>query len=157
MAFQSIIFASVVAGIVATAGMSLFVLAFRQLGVLHADPIQAIGSAATGSLGRAIPLGWLIHVVAGISFAALYTLFFWRTGLLDLSAFPILIASAMTGFGHGLVVGFFLVISVGEHHPMRRFRSDGIELAGVYFAAHVIFGLLVGATLIALGPLAKPS
>lgn len=133
---------TVLAGLIATAVMSAALYAIHWKGFAEADMIRALGSIVTRNEANAVPLGVIIHFVSGIVFAFLYILV-WST--LPLAEFRhYLLLGLVTGFAHGLVVSFLLVILVAEHHPVARFQQAGIGVAVAHLVAHVIYGVLVG-------------
>lgn len=131
-----------VAGIVGTAGMSLFMHLITRSGVTNANMMGAIGSLLTKSMESAFLVGGILHFISGIGFAMLYTLLF---NFFSISGF---LASAGVGlafgFAHGFVLSFVLVASVAEHHPLPEFRDAGIFVAVAHLIGHVIYGFLVG-------------
>jgi Family of unknown function (DUF6789) len=133
---------TILAGVIATAVMSAALYAIHWKGFAEADMIRALGSILTRNEANAVPLGIAIHLVSGILFAFLYVIV-WST--LPVAEFRhYLLLGLVTGFAHGLVVSFALVVLVAEHHPMERFRQAGIGVAVAHLVAHVVYGLLVG-------------
>ncbi len=133
---------TILAGVIATAVMTASLYAIHWKGFAEADMLRALGSIFTRSESNALPYGMALHFVSGIVFAFLYVIV-WST--LPLSE-PIhyVLLGLVTGFAHGLVVSFMLVILVAEHHPLPRFQNAGIGVALAHLAAHVVYGLLVG-------------
>lgn len=133
---------TILAGLIATAVMSALLYTIHWRGFAEADMMRALGSVFTRNEANALPLGVAIHGVSGIAFAFLYVIV-WST--LPVSEFRhYLLLGLVTGFAHGLVVSFALVILVAEHHPLPRFQRAGIGVALAHLAAHVLYGLLVG-------------
>jgi hypothetical protein len=133
---------ALVAGIIGTSGMTLFMQMVTRSGLANADMVRAVGSIFTRSLESAFSVGLILHFLIGIIFAVFYFLVF---SLVGLSGFPgSLLAGFVLGFIHGFVVSFLLVVTVAEHHPMREFRKAGISVALVHLLGHVIYGILVG-------------
>jgi hypothetical protein len=138
----------VMAGLVATTGMSLFALSFKQLGIIPVNTVRAIGSTVTGTMNSALPVGWMIHYSVGLVFAFVYTAVLRFIGAT--SFWGLVTSGGFIGALHGVLIGFILVISVGEYHHIKRYRDEGMGLAGVYFLAHMVYGVLIGCML-ALG------
>lgn len=136
------VFQTVLAGLIATAAMSGALYAIHWRGLAEADMIRAVGSIITRKESNAMLPGFILHFLSGIGFAFLYVIV-WSS--LPLEGFVHYVAlGALTGFAHGLVVSFVLVVLVAEHHPVPRFQEAGIDVALAHLAAHVVFGLLVG-------------
>lgn len=136
------VFQTVLAGILATAAMSGALYAIHWRGLAEADMVRAIGSLITRKEENAMLPGLILHFLSGIVFSFLYVIV-WSS--LPLEGFVHYVAlGVLTGFAHGLVVSFVLVVLVAEHHPVPRFQQAGIEVALAHLAAHVVFGLMVG-------------
>ncbi len=137
-----ILWISVVSGIIATLGMELFLRKITRSGLANADMVRAIGSIFTKSLDTAYRVGIIIHIISGIFFAFVYTLIISLVGVHGfLSSAG---AGLLIGFIHGAVVGFMLVVTVAEHHPLPEFREAGFSVAVAHWGAHLLYGLLVG-------------
>jgi Family of unknown function (DUF6789) len=133
---------TVLAGVIATAVMSAALYGIHWRGFAEADMIRALGSIVTRNESNAMPIGLVIHFLSGIIFAFVYVIV-WST--LPVSQFQhYLLLGLITGFAHGLVVSFALVVLVAEHHPLQRFQRAGIGVAVAHLVAHVVYGLLVG-------------
>ncbi|MEO8398821.1 MAG: hypothetical protein ABI550_03290 [Ignavibacteriaceae bacterium] len=136
------IWLSIVAGIIGTTGMTLFLYVVTKSDVANADMVKAIGSLFTKSLQSATGVGLVIHFISGIIFAFFY--------ILAISAFQVqgflsnVGAGLLIGFIHGAVVSFLLVASVAEHHPLPQFQKAGFSVAAAHWIAHLIYGLLIG-------------
>lgn len=136
------VFQTVLAGLIATAAMSGALYAIHWRGIAEADMIRAIGSIVTRKEENAMLPGLILHFLSGTIFAFLYVIV-WSA--LPIEGFVHYVAlGLLTGFAHGLVVSFLLVVLVAEHHPVPRFQQAGVEVALAHLAAHVVFGLLVG-------------
>lgn len=154
----TLIFASVAAGVIATAAM----LAVTYLPVLWrgvpCDVLGMLGSALSGREdARSRYLGTVLFTVGGVLFAFLYGLLIdtlMRAGeampsLLVAPALPTsidlaypLVGLAM-GVAHGGVIVLFMTILVTEHHPLARFR-DGFSFVLPLLAGHLAFGATAG-------------
>ena len=136
------VFQTVLAGLIATAAMSGALYAIHWRGMAEADMIRAIGSLVTRKEANAMLPGLILHFLSGIIFAFLYVIV-WSA--LPIEGFVHYVAlGVLTGFAHGLIVSFVLVVLVAEHHPVPRFQQAGVGVAVAHLAAHVVYGLLVG-------------
>ncbi len=133
---------TVLAGLVATATMSGALYAIHWRGFAEADMIRAVGSLLTRGEANAMPAGIVTHLVSGVVFALVYVAV-WSSLPVETFAQYVLLGG-VTGFAHGLVVSFLLVVLVAEHHPLPRFQQAGMGVAVAHLAAHVIYGLMVG-------------
>ncbi|MEE8435866.1 MAG: DUF6789 family protein [bacterium] len=136
------VFQTVLAGLIATAAMSGALYAIHWRGLAEADMVRAIGSLVTRKEENAMLPGLILHFLSGIVFAFLYVIV-WSS--LPIEGFVhYVVLDVLTGFAHGLVVSFVLVVLVAEHHPVPRFQEVGVGVAVAHLAAHVVFGLMVG-------------
>lgn len=130
------------AGIVATAFMSLSLYLIHWSGFANGDMVRALGSLVTRRYENSLLTGWIIHFSAGAAFAVVYA------KALEMTGFPAatLGVPICTVFGlfHGIVVSLLLVVIVAEHHPLERFQEAGPPVAITHIAAHVVYGLVVG-------------
>ncbi|MCU7497558.1 MAG: hypothetical protein HF314_16235 [Ignavibacteria bacterium] len=137
-----IIITGIIAGIVATAFMTLFLEAVTKSGLAHADMVKAIGSMVTKSLHNAFKTGIVIHFAWGTFFGICYA-FILAAFNVRAIAYTAAIGGSI-GFVHGFAVSLMLVVVVAEHHPMEKFRNPGLEVAVAHFIAHCIYGLAAG-------------
>jgi hypothetical protein len=138
---MTLIIISIVAGIIATGGMTLFLWLIDRTGVTSANMVRAVGSAVTRSYESSLLPGSIIHFSSGIIFAILY-ISVLRT--LDFqSLMNQTVAGGIIGFAHGFAFSFVMVI-LAEHHPVEKFQNAGFQVAIVHFFAHIIYGVLVG-------------
>lgn len=133
---------SLIGGILGTLGMTIFLTVVSKSGYANADMVRALGSLFTKTLDSAFKVGIIIHICSGIIFAFFYT---FAISALDVRGF---LSSAgaglLIGFIHGAVVSFLLVASVAENHPLPQFQKAGFSVAVAHWAAHLIYGLIVG-------------
>ena len=106
------------------------------------DGVQALGNFGLLGLGHGKLTGWIVHIVAGMVFAVPYAIVMQWLGLTQIH--HMLLAGVATGALHGYVVGFWIIILLGEHHRFRRVREEGPVLAVIYMISHVVFGGVVG-------------
>lgn len=136
---------SLVSGLIATTGMTLLLNAITKSGIANADMVRAVGSLFTKSLDNAAKTGIVIHYSVGLIFGFAYT---FAIQLFEVQGFLSNVGSGiLIGFIHGAVVGFMLVTTVAEHHPLKEFRQAGFSVAAAHWAAHLFYGLLIGIVL----------
>jgi Family of unknown function (DUF6789) len=133
---------TILAGLIGTAVMTASLYAIHWRGFAEADMMRALGSIVTRSEGNALPVGAVLHLFSGILFAFVYVIFWSMLPIVEFQHYVLL--GLVTGFAHGLVVSFALVILVAEHHPLQRFQRAGMGVAIAHLLAHVVYGLLVG-------------
>ncbi len=133
---------TILAGIIATAAMCVALFIIQWRGLAEADMVRAIGSIVTRNEQNAMPIGLVIQFVSGVGFAFLYIIVWSTLPLAEFQHYVLL--GLVTGFAHGLVVSFMLVVLVAEHHPLPRFQNAGMGVAIAHLVAHVVYGLLVG-------------
>ena len=132
----------VLAGLMATAAMSIVMNIITRAGMANADMIRAIGSIVTRQLEGAYFVGVVLHFFVGAVISIFYVGFI---SLIDpTSLIGSMGAGAMIGLFHGIAFGFILVAAVAEHHPIEQFREAGLEVALAHLAGHVIYGLVIG-------------
>ena len=145
----SLVGISLIAGIIATAGMTIFLQVVSKTGIANADMVRALGSLFTKKLDNAFGVGLTIHTISGIFFAFFYTL---AITALNVHGLPSSIGSGiLIGFIHGGVVSFLLVASVAENHPLPQFQKAGFSVAAAHWIAHLIYGFIIGLTIGLIG------
>lgn len=140
MIFNIII--SIVSGIIATAGMTLFMNYISKTGFANANMVRAIGTIFTKNLDEGYNLGLTLHFIAGILIAFVYISLislYGPTNIYGYAGFGTLI-----GLFHGFAFSFILIIAVAEHHPLEKFKQAGFEVALAHLAGHVVYGLIIG-------------
>jgi hypothetical protein len=142
ISFPELIWISLVAGFIGTAGMTIFLQIVTWTGLAHADIVRAVGSLFTKSINSAGGIGMFAHFISGILFAFFYAIIIVLFGI-D-GVFRSTVAGLVIGFIHGFVVSFLLVVAVAEHHPLPQFRNPGLSVAVAHYAGHIIYGFLVG-------------
>lgn len=136
-------FVIVALGLMATGIMALVLYAARWLKLVELDIIGTMGSIFTRSRSKYTSVGWTVHLTVGILFAFLYVAV-WNLLDIDKPMLFTLLGGAL-GAAHGLMVSFFLVVFVAEHHRLRRMRgSVGYGAAVVQWGAHVVYGVALG-------------
>lgn len=135
--------AAVIAGLIGTTGMTLFLWFIDKTRRINANMVRALGSAVTRSVDTSLLPGLFIHYISGVVFAGLY--FYFLQMLQFSEILSLTIAGGVIGFAHGFAFSFIMVI-LAEHHPVERFQNAGFQVAIVHFLAHIVYGLLIGLT-----------
>jgi uncharacterized membrane protein YagU involved in acid resistance len=139
---------TVIAGLIATLGMSVVMYGIHATGMANADMVRALGSLLTKDTRRALGAGFITHVVSGIMFAFPYAII--------ISAFPgtatvaPILLGALLGLFHGFVFSFIMIAMVAESHPLPEYRKAGVSVAVAHIAGHIAYGTLVGLMVYAL-------
>jgi hypothetical protein len=135
------------AGVAGTLAMTIFMYVCHWTKFANGDMVRAIGSVVTKKYEGSFGPGIAIHILNGIVFAFVYYYAWKELGILnavdvtDAKVMPQI--GMMTGFIHGFIVSFSLVIAVAEHHPLEQFRRTGFAVALVHILGHVVYGLIV--------------
>lgn len=132
----------VIAGLIATGLMCVFLEIVTKSRIANADMIRAIGSLFTKNLENSLKPGLFVQFSFGIFFSFIYFAvmgFFVPDSLL----YGMTVGFVM-GFFHGMVVSMALVVSVAEHHPLEQFKDAGFEIAAAHVGGHIIYGLTIG-------------
>ncbi len=133
------------AGIVGTTAMTIFLIIPRFLKTENVDIIRAVGALWTKKEEGAWAPGFIIHFASGIVFAYIY----WF--LLGLAGLPLNMGTGVVaGAVHGAIVMLLTSIVVMEHHPMTKYQKRGPMTGFMQLLAHVLYGLIVGSIVHAL-------
>lgn len=152
-----LLLSSVAAGLISTSVMVFFLYLPLVWRGDYYDVLGALGSAITHRIdAQARFLGALIYFGGGIFVALFYgwvvlalmqgnslapQLIIFRGLPTEINLFyPIL--GAAIGLGHGILVAFFLVIIVIEHHPLEQYRARFILVIS-QLISHIVFGITV--------------
>ncbi len=141
--FTEILFAGTLSGLVITSLVTyIFHLIWKNSG-FNISPVKAIGDAlgnkgikSTGVTSLVAHL--LIGSILGVVYFALLSKF-------NLPPLQSILASTAIGFGHGFVVAFLIFNSLNEKATTKDVRDFSPAISIIYLAAHVIFGLVIGA------------
>ncbi len=133
------------AGVVGTAAMTIFLIIPRFLNTENVDIIRAVGALWTRKEEGAWAPGIVIHFASGIAFAYIYWFLFGLAGL-PLNVWTGVLAGAV----HGAIVMLLTGIAIQEHHPVTRYQKRGPMTGFMQLLAHVLYGLIVGAIVHAL-------
>jgi len=144
------LFTSLVAGVLGAIAMEAVMGLITRAEWAKANMIVAVGSLLTRSRHNAFRAGVMLHGIAAVGFAMIYTAAMAKLGL---SRFPTAFFTGI-GFGilHGLVVSLMLVWMVAEKHPLEEFQEAGLAVGLAHFAGHVAYGAAVG-LVIGLSPM----
>ena len=151
-----LLLSSVAAGLIATSIMVFFLYLPLVWRGNYYDVLGALGSAITRRIdAQARFLGALIYFGGGIFVAIFYgwvVLALMRGGFVpQLNILPGLptdinlvypFLGAAIGLGHGILVAFFVVIIVIEHHPLEEYRARFILVVS-QLISHIVFGITV--------------
>ena len=131
-------------GVMATAGMTMFLWAISSFTKTNVDMISALGSLYTKTEENAVVPGLLIHFTAGTFFSLAYIYFFKVLPMESPFALFFILPGMFLGFIHGIIVSLLLVVLVAEYHPLPKFREAGLPVAIYHFLAHIVYGGTIG-------------
>jgi hypothetical protein len=149
--------ANLVGGLLGTLVLTSMLRVACEIGLTRMDLALILGTIVTRDRRKARAVGYAIHVVLGLTFAALYGVVFlavgWHTWWLG----------ALLGAAHAMFVGAILLnILVPAVHPLMGTSETaaneyalieppgfmminyGRHTASVMLASHVVFGAIVG-------------
>ncbi|MEQ8350796.1 MAG: hypothetical protein RH862_04885 [Leptospiraceae bacterium] len=133
---------TVVAGLIATLGMSVVMYSIHAMGVANADMIRALGSLITRTKEKALPAGLIAHLISGMMFAFPYAIIISSFPQASGATAPSL--GALLGLFHGFVFSFIMIALVAENHPLDEYKKVGVSVAIAHIAGHVAYGVLIG-------------
>lgn len=147
---QFILYATL-AGVIGAIGMTLVLNFFGKAGWTRANLVSLLGRLLTGSGGKqAHAVGILVHCLAGIIFAMIYTTVFVLFGLERPGM--IILTGLVGGFIHGVFGSLIFVVFAVLSEPEGDLRKVQFSGGPAYLLSHVVYGILVGIVL-ALSPL----
>ena len=133
---------SLIAGVLGGLAMQVAMWFVSRGGLAKGDMILALGSLITKSRDSAYRVGFIVHAIAAIGFALVYTLLMVTLGYTHM---PLsLIIGLGVGVGHGLLVSLMLVWVVSDHHPLEEFKEADLLVGLSHFVGHVAYGGVVG-------------
>ncbi|MFN2440616.1 MAG: DUF6789 family protein, partial [Chitinophagaceae bacterium] len=128
---------SIIAGIVATAVMTAFMFMAPIMGMPEMNPAKML----SGMLGVSAAVGWMMHFIIGIIFAAMYVFFFN----------PLVHIPSRAGKGllYGFIVFVFaqvMMFLMSKIMPAPSSPMEGNMLLMMVgsLIGHLVFGLVVG-------------
>ncbi|NIV03964.1 MAG: hypothetical protein GWN16_04325 [Calditrichae bacterium] len=131
----------IIAGFIATAGITTVLWLIDKTGWTKADMVRALGSLFTKRLDNAFRVGLIFHFMAGIIISGVYI------HVLSIIQPPgvagVTFVGGVIGFVHGFIFSFVMVI-VAEQHPVEEFKEADFEVAIAHIFGHVVYGLLIG-------------
>ncbi len=131
----------IIAGFLATAGITAVLWLINRTGWTNADMVRAVGSLFTRSRKYATRVGFAIHFTAGIIISGVYL------HVLSLLSLPniwaLIFVGSVIGFVHGFVFSFIMVI-FAEHHPVEIFQEADFEVAIAHVFGHIVYGMIIG-------------
>ncbi len=144
------LFWSLVAGVLGGGAMLGAMALIDRSGVPGRNIVAAVGSLFTRSRESAVRVGGLLHAVAAVFSALIYTELLLA---FDLTAWPgALLGGLGIGAFHGVVVSLALVWMIADAHPLEEFRNAGPAVFLEHLSGHIVYGAVVG-VVIALAPL----
>ena len=136
------LFTSLVAGLLGGVAMQVVMWLISRADRTKGDMILALGSLITKSRENAYRVGIVVHSIAAIGFALVYTLLMVTLGYTDLP--QTLMLGLGVGIGHGLLVSLMLVWVISDHHPLAEFKEADLLVGLSHFVGHVAYGGVVG-------------
>jgi hypothetical protein len=153
----ALIQSSIVAGVMATTVMIVFLYLPAVWGGVYYDTLGAVGSITRGRVDdRARVLGAMLLFLGGILFAAFYGAFvlmfmkgpfppspyivFPRLGTEVNLFYPLL--GLVGGLGHGIYMSLISTFILTDFHPVEAYRSE-FPLVLSYLMGHMVFGVVV--------------
>ena len=131
---------SIIAGLVATAVMTLLMYTAPRMGMPKMDIIGMLGSMFSSDKGTARIIGLVVHFMMGVVFAIVYT-YLWSAGLGSAS----LLWGLIFGLAHGIVAIVTMPMMV-RMHPRPPAMEGGPKTMIGQLMGHAVFGLAVAIT-----------
>ncbi len=138
----SFLLTALAAGILGGVAMEGVLWLIGAGGWAKANMIVALGGLLTRRRENAGRAGLVVHIVAAVVFAILYTLLMLRLGYTGMP-YAMFLGGAV-GFFHGLIVSLGLVWVVAERHPLEEFNDAGLAIGLSHLVGHVVYGGVVG-------------
>jgi len=140
---------SAVAGGLGALAMLLVLWVFTISGLAKVRLVIAVGSLLTRSYEKAALVGGCIHAALGLFFGQIYTWALVAIGHPGIGSN--MMWGAVMGMFQGLVMSLVLIAAVADAHPLEEFQQRSFAIALSNWAAHVFYGLVVGAVIGASG------
>src|SRR5688572_16067908 len=146
---DSISLVALMAGLAGTSAMLafLYLLAFGR--AVESRLPLALGAVMLKRMEGALGIGLMLHYGFGIAFGFVYT------NLIVMAEPASGAAIVGLGLAFGLVHGIFatmFMIGMAERHPLKQFREAPVASSLAHGVGHLIYGLVVGITIVALAP-----
>jgi uncharacterized membrane protein YagU involved in acid resistance len=136
--FPLIVVAAGITGTVLMTGIMWFI---HRAGWANADMTRAVGSLVTRRYEKSLVPGIVLHFGAGCVFAIPYLLIVRTLG--NITFLEHVLVCAAIGVFHGAAM-IFVLMAIAESHPVERFRTAGVEVAGAHVVGHIAYGIGVG-------------
>ncbi len=154
---MTLVFSSVVSGLIATGVMMVFLYLPVIWGGLHYDTLGALGSTLTDRVdARTRLLGAALLLVGGVLFAFFYgwytlmfldgpflapsyTIFPYSPVAINLF-FPLF--GLVAGFCHGIFITLITTFVITDHHPVESYRQV-YPLILSFIIGHTVYGMTV--------------
>ena len=138
------VLAAVIAGLVATAVMTLMIYAGPMMGMPKMDMMGMLGTMFTEDEGTARIVGGVIHFVMGVIFALFYA-WFWSVGI----GAATWVWGLVFGAVHGVIAIIAMPMMLNVHPRPPEMELGPMTMAGMLMG-HLVFGLLVALVYAAL-------
>jgi uncharacterized membrane protein YagU involved in acid resistance len=135
---------SIIAGLVATAVMTLLMYTAPRMGMPKMDIIGMLGSMFSDNKSTATVIGLVVHFVMGVIFAIVYA-YLWSVGVGSAS----LLWGLIFGLAHG-VIAIVTMPMMMRVHPRPPAMKGGPKTMVGQLMGHAAFGLVVAMTYAAL-------
>ncbi|MCX6116015.1 MAG: hypothetical protein NT027_00595 [Proteobacteria bacterium] len=129
-------------GIIATVISGIVLQSIQSKKTPDINMMTTMGTLFTSNIRMAKWIGILSHVCIGLVMAFIYfeiAGYFGFTSNRDFIYF-----CTIAGFSQGLIMSFFYVILIAEHHPLRKFRRAGFAVVAVHGLSHLLYGIILG-------------
>lgn len=131
----------IVAGFIATVGITFVLWAINKSSWTNADMVRAVGSFFTKSYHNALQVGLIIHFLTGMVIAGVYLHIL--SILSPPSMLSLIVIGGVIGFGHGFVVSYGIV-KFAHLHPIEEFQKADYQVAIAHIIGHAVYGMLIG-------------
>lgn len=145
---ESLYLVSLIAGVVGTTAMLAFLYFLAYAHAIESRLPLALGAILLKRMEGALPVGLALHYAFGIAWGFIYV------NLIALAQPESAIALVFMAVAFGLVHGIFAtftMIGMADRHPLKQFRETPVVSSLAHGFAHLIFGLAIGLTILALG------
>ena len=132
----------IVAGFIATAGITGVLWAIDKTGWTNADMVRAVGSLITKSNDKARSVGLIVHFINGMIIAAIYLHLLSMLRMENIASEMLI--GGLIGCAQGLFVSW-AIIRFAHRHPLEEFRQADYQVAIAHTVGHIAYGVLMGA------------
>jgi len=131
----------IVAGFIATGGITFVLWLINKSGWTNADMVRAVGSFFTKSYHNSLQVGLFVHFITGIVIAGVYLHILSILSPPDMLS--LIVIGGVIGFGHGFVVSYGIV-KFAHLHPIEEFQKADYQVAIAHIIGHTVYGMLMG-------------